>query len=462
MSTNYVIKPGDTLSAIAQKYGTSVDALQKSNGISNPNLIIAGKTLTIPSASPVGSKVEGSANTGYTYTPFEYENFTPSEETNTALGNKTNFDKAVSGYEDFVDNTGLADYIQKWKERPDFSYDFNADSLYQQYKDKYIQQGKMAMADAIGQASAMTGGYGNSYAASVGNQAYQSHLQQLNDVIPELYQLAYNRYNQEGQDLLNTISLLQGERDFAYGKHNDEYNKLLGQQKYWGDMYLGLYDRDQGMYDSNRDFAQSEHHTVEGSKYDSWRDAIEDEQWQKNYDLSNRELAMKEEAWQLEKDVMVNQNDGGDYRVTKDETGKLVVEATPSIPSGVAEKAKSFTSNEALASYLDKQTELGVISPEQADQLYSEHMDVNEKYVKNEDGTSSISYRDMVGSTKGWTVKNDGGTNWFWGIDNNAIVESPNGELIRLDNLLDKLVAEGMDKKAAKDAIKKLQKNLDI
>jgi predicted chitinase len=42
------IRRGDTLSALAQKYGTSVSALAKANNIQNPNLIIAGKKLTIP------------------------------------------------------------------------------------------------------------------------------------------------------------------------------------------------------------------------------------------------------------------------------------------------------------------------------------------------------------------------------------------------------------------------------
>lgn len=47
---SYTIKSGDTLSAIASKYGTTAAALASANGISNPDLIIAGKSLTIPSA----------------------------------------------------------------------------------------------------------------------------------------------------------------------------------------------------------------------------------------------------------------------------------------------------------------------------------------------------------------------------------------------------------------------------
>lgn len=50
-SRQHVIRSGETLSGIAARYGTSVAALARTNGISNPNLIIAGRTLTIPGAS---------------------------------------------------------------------------------------------------------------------------------------------------------------------------------------------------------------------------------------------------------------------------------------------------------------------------------------------------------------------------------------------------------------------------
>lgn len=233
MGTTYKIKPGDTLSGIAQKYGTSVSALQSANNISNPNMIMAGSALTIPNVSVDNSIAKYSQATTSPIASDEYKEYT--------------FDKT------FGDKT-LDDYITAWQTRPKFSYDLNGDALYQQYKDKFIQQGKLAMEDTIGQASAMTGGYGNSYAQSVGQQAYNSQLDKLNDIVPELYQMAYDRYNQEGQDMLNTIALIRGERDFDYGT-----------------------------YESDRDF-----------KYDVERDIIEDSR-------AERELAMKEEAWNLEK-----------------------------------------------------------------------------------------------------------------------------------------------------------------
>ena len=43
------VRPGDTLSAIATRYGTTVPALVAANEITNPNQIYAGDTITIPS-----------------------------------------------------------------------------------------------------------------------------------------------------------------------------------------------------------------------------------------------------------------------------------------------------------------------------------------------------------------------------------------------------------------------------
>ena len=44
----YTIKYGDTLSALAKKYNTTVDALARTNNIKDPDKIYAGKTLIVP------------------------------------------------------------------------------------------------------------------------------------------------------------------------------------------------------------------------------------------------------------------------------------------------------------------------------------------------------------------------------------------------------------------------------
>ena len=185
--------------------------------------------------------------------------------------------------------TQLNDTINKILNREKFSYDLNGDALYQQYKDKYIQQGKMAMSDAIGQASAMTGGYGNSYAQSVGQQAYQAQLQNLNDIVPELYQMAYDRYNQEGQDLYNQYSMLGAEEDRNYGKYRDKMSDYFTNRDYLTDRYYSERDFDYSKYIDNRDFG-----------YDSYRDAVTDYQWDTSLEYQKDRDEIADDQWDKE------------------------------------------------------------------------------------------------------------------------------------------------------------------
>lgn len=91
--------------------------------------------------------------------------------------------------------TKANDYYKKAETPFEFSLDGNA--LYNQYKDQYTKQAQLAREDAIGRAAAMTGGYGNSYAMSAGDSAYNARMDELNNIIPELYNMAYNQYNNE-------------------------------------------------------------------------------------------------------------------------------------------------------------------------------------------------------------------------------------------------------------------------
>ena len=79
--------------------------------------------------------------------------------------------------------------------RPAFSYDPASDPVYNSYAQSYRRRGRLAMRDTMGQAAALTGGYGSSYAQSVGQQQYDSYLQSLGEALPELYGMAWQRYN---------------------------------------------------------------------------------------------------------------------------------------------------------------------------------------------------------------------------------------------------------------------------
>lgn len=124
-------------------------------------------------------------------------------------------------------NDQATEIYDKIMNRGEFSYDVNKDKLYQQYRDLYAQMGRGAMEDTMGQAAALTGGYGSTYSQNAGQQAYNAYLQKLNEVVPELYDAAYNRYNQEGQNLMNLYTMARNNADSAYERdYNQWYNRL--------------------------------------------------------------------------------------------------------------------------------------------------------------------------------------------------------------------------------------------
>lgn len=137
-----------------------------------------------------------------------------------ALSALQNAQKQMPTYAGTYDQQ-LQDVYNQIVGRDKFSYDMNADALYQQYADQYKLGGEMAMMDTIGQASALTGGYGNSYAQMVGQQTYQGYLQKLNEVMPELYGMALDQYNAEGDRLYDQYAMLGDLANDEYGKYQD-------------------------------------------------------------------------------------------------------------------------------------------------------------------------------------------------------------------------------------------------
>lgn len=187
---------------------------------------------------------------------FQYADFADSERTNQFLSQYNNLKApdpfAFSKQQNWDNNT------YKLENMKDFSYDVNGDALYQQYKDQYTNQGKMAMMDTMGQAAAMTGGYGNSYAQSVGQQAYQGYLQQLTDKIPELYQLALSKYNSDRDNLYKMNDLYQNLYNNEYGKHRNDVDDYHNDRSHLADMWSKSHTADMDTYTTNRDTALAE------------------------------------------------------------------------------------------------------------------------------------------------------------------------------------------------------------
>ena len=178
-----------------------------------------------------------------------------------------------------------AEYTSQWQpqinstvnnilNRKEFQYDVNGDALYNMYKDRYVNLGQRAMMDTMGQAAKLTGGYGNSNAQMVGQQAYQTYLQGLTDKIPELAQLAENRYNQQGQNLYNQYSLLSQQEQNAYNQWLQTYNQWL----------------------TERDYLANQYNTERGYDYGVHRDTVADDQWKAQFDEDIRRYELSRAA----------------------------------------------------------------------------------------------------------------------------------------------------------------------
>lgn len=190
------------------------------------------------------------------YGDFTYEDYTEGDKV-TAAGDALNSHLANKpGAYQSQWQSQLDALMNSIMNRDKFSYNMNEDALYQQYKDKYIEQGKMAMADTMGQAAAMTGGYGNSYAQSVGQQAYQGQLDNLNDIVPELYAMALDKYNREGRELYNQYGMVMDRENTDYGRYRDSVSDWMTDRGYLTDRYDSERNFDYGKYvdDRNMDY----------------------------------------------------------------------------------------------------------------------------------------------------------------------------------------------------------------
>lgn len=476
----YVVKKGDTLYSIAKQHGTTYQDIAKDNGISNPNLIHPGQTLNIGGNSKTATQT--SQDSTKTAAPaaaqptapatnatggFEYGEYKPSDTVAQAeallqqqMANKP------GAYQSTWEGQ-LNDVISQILNREKFSYDLNEDALYQQYADRYIQQGKMAMMDAMGQAQSMTGGYGNSFAQSVGQQAYQGYLQQLNDIVPELYSMAQDQHNREGQALYDQAALMAQQEDQEYGRYRDQLTDYYTELDRMRDDARYQAETDYGRWADDRNFSYDNFINDRNYQYQQDRDAVSDRQWQTEFDEAKRrydeQMGLTRE--QNNYDRLANMIASTGYAPKEEELkaagmtetqaqsfkaayeNSLKTEKPKAVPDYVLERLQTYSTEDDMLNYLEKVVAGGSITEDQAMELLTQYApDSPEEQAALTDRT--------------WELADNGGVNWFWGIDENAKVQDQYGNTYRLDDLVDMLVEDGMTKSEAKGYVKALQKKL--
>ena len=208
---------------------------------------------TVQAVAPATAKVATAAKKATTVSSASnYESNRPtyeaSDDVESALKEANDKEAAKPGEytSDLTDD--IQALIDQALNRAPFSYDFSKDPMYAMYADRYQQQGKTAMKGAMGEAAALTGGYGSSYGQSVGQQTYQQYLTGLNDVLPELRDSAYQQYTDEGTKLGSDIAMLQGQEATQYGRYRDTVSDYYTELNYFREKYQDMSDSEYNRY----------------------------------------------------------------------------------------------------------------------------------------------------------------------------------------------------------------------
>ena len=179
------------------------------------------------------------------------------------------------------------------------------------------------MKDTIGQASALTGGYGNSYAATAGAQQYMNYAGQAAQAIPTFQNMALQQYQVEGDNIMNRYNMAAGERNFDYQKERDAVADRQWQQQFdyqqsrdavadqhWQKEFDSTYNRwlQEFQYQQGRDKVADQQWQKEfDSTYNRWlqefnyqqrRDSVSDSQWQQNMKYQQSRDAVADNQWQ--------------------------------------------------------------------------------------------------------------------------------------------------------------------
>ena len=152
------------------------------------------------------------------------------------------YGEAQPEYNNRYDAT-IQDLLGQIVNRKDFSYDPENDQLYSQYRKQYTREGQRATQDALGAAAAASGGIPSSYAVNAAAQAGDYYASQMTDKIPELYQLAYNKYMNDYNMKLSDLGAVQGAEQSDYDKFLNEMQQYNTNRAFDYQAWMDEYNR---------------------------------------------------------------------------------------------------------------------------------------------------------------------------------------------------------------------------
>lgn len=135
------------------------------------------------------------------------------------------------------------DLLDRILNREDFAWSKETDPQWSSYKKSYLREGDRATANALAQASAASGGRPSSHAVNAATQAGDYYATKLNDVIPTLYQQAYERYLDEYNMKLKDLNTVNQQEQLDYAKYLDRLGQFNTDRGFAYQNYADDYDR---------------------------------------------------------------------------------------------------------------------------------------------------------------------------------------------------------------------------
>lgn len=242
------------------------------------------------------SNYQSAVKKGYTPSS-QVKNYQTQHDRALAAANAMQDFKYDNKYTDKI--TGLLDKAENMDFK--FNYSLTDDPAYQTYRDEYVHNGQLAAIDAAGNAVAQTGGYGSTAATAASQQAYNESLTQLNGIVPDLYNAAYNRRWNEfvnDRDTLQQLasayqSLDQQGFDQALDTWNTNFNKYITLAEEYQKSYEYLDNAERQEYEIQLDGLYNLLNTAQG-QYNT--DQSIEQSALSNYTGTANDIAQYEEA----------------------------------------------------------------------------------------------------------------------------------------------------------------------
>ena len=159
-----------------------------------------------------------------------------------------------------------------------FTWSKEEDPAYSAYAKQYRREGQRATADAIAQAAALTGGQVSTAAATAASQAGDYYAGQLADVIPQLYENAYQRYLSDYSLLADQLGQVRQAEQLDYAKYLDELGQYNADRNLSYDQWLQGYNMLSGNLSAFQGQDQTEYgRLLDQIEYNMQQDALDRE-----------------------------------------------------------------------------------------------------------------------------------------------------------------------------------------